>query len=229
MLSGDDEYSENVFRNLSLSMETVDNERESEVENEEDDDTKLLLRLWLNERLAPTLLPCAPGLGVIENIMELLTNQQAIISEQDSYTACLYSMECERLKYLLTGYIRCRLAKIESFWMHWLAMEEGSRKILMSPREEAFLYSLSRAKSKAFNTAVLSKLPTPLSDLPWSEGSLKKPNEKAHVICRVREDIGPVQVEPISMTVANLMKDDIYILQYRVAESLLLNNQIELL
>ncbi len=38
-----------------------------------EDETKVLVRLWLNERMAPTLLPYA--MESVENISELISNQ----------------------------------------------------------------------------------------------------------------------------------------------------------
>lgn len=42
-------------------------------DGEEEEDTKALFRVWLNERMAPTLLPFAER--TMSNIMELISNQ----------------------------------------------------------------------------------------------------------------------------------------------------------
>lgn len=42
-------------------------------DGEEEEDTKALFRVWLNERMAPTLLPFAES--TMSNIMELISNQ----------------------------------------------------------------------------------------------------------------------------------------------------------
>lgn len=39
----------------------------------EDEDCKILLRTWLNERMAPSILPYAED--VVNNVMELISNQ----------------------------------------------------------------------------------------------------------------------------------------------------------
>lgn len=81
-----------------------------------EDETKALLRVWLNERAAPVLLPYATV--TIGNILELLANQMALLVEQRgdaanaAYVSCLYQMEIERLKFMVTSYLKCRLRKV---------------------------------------------------------------------------------------------------------------------
>lgn len=80
-----------------------------------EDDTKLLRRAWLNERLSPTLLPYAEE--VVGNILELLENQKALLEEQldtlSSCVSCMYQLELERIKFMLTCYLKCRLLKVD--------------------------------------------------------------------------------------------------------------------
>lgn len=81
-----------------------------------EDDTRALLRTWLNERTAPVLLPYATV--TIGNILELLANQTALLMEQQgdtvnaAYVGCLYQMEIERLKFMVASYLKCRLRKV---------------------------------------------------------------------------------------------------------------------
>lgn len=83
-----------------------------------EDDTKALLKVWLNERAAPVLLPYATI--TVGNILELLANQTALLAEQRgdtanaAYISCLYQMEIERLKFMVTSYLKCRLRKVLS-------------------------------------------------------------------------------------------------------------------
>lgn len=103
----------------SLPPPHWDEEEDESIE----DDTKVLLRVWLNERAAPVLLPYATI--TIGNILELLANQMALLVEQRgdtanaAYVSCLYQMEIERLKFMVTSYLKCRIHKVPSFERGW--------------------------------------------------------------------------------------------------------------
>lgn len=183
----------------------------------DEEDVPALYRVWLNERLAPLLLPYAST--TVENILELLSNQQALLSEHtDPHLLALYQMEVERLRFVLTSYLRCRLAKIEAYWLYWVENPDP----LSSP-ERLFLQKYSTSRAKVLEESALKHLP---GKLPIKEMKVI-PSKGSHVICRVLEDIGIVQVE--RGTTAKLLKNDIYVIQYSYAEELLLNNTIALI
>ncbi len=93
-----------------------------EPEEVEEDVTREMVTIWQNERCSPELLPYASN--VLGNILELLANQTALLEERyrptggsnysnnAMYLSCLYQMEMERLKFLLTSYLKCRLCKV---------------------------------------------------------------------------------------------------------------------
>jgi GINS complex subunit 4 len=76
--------------------------------------------IWRNERLAPELLPHH------EEIVELLLDQ---IKEMDKnvdkakakepYRCHIHKMELDRVRYMLSNYLRCRLEKLENYTIHY--------------------------------------------------------------------------------------------------------------
>lgn len=155
-----------------------------------------------------------------------MEEQQSDTAQQVSYINCLYQMEIERLQYLLSSYLRCRLAKIEAHWLYWASGTFDVLNTLFHPAELRFLKRYCQARVRAFESSILHNLPPSIADFPTSYTN--PPNTKAHVICRVCKDLGPVLVDPSGM-VADLLKGDIYVIQYSIAEPLLLGNQISLL
>lgn len=160
-------------------------------------------------------------------------------TSQTAYLSCLFQMEIERLKYVLSSYLRCRLRKLEHFWLHWMTHPEDLNGIA-SEQEIEFLSAFCKAKREALYASVLQHLPSAMANLPGEDleerrdamegsgGKGRRPRTDSFVICRVLNDLGPVQVDPSGM-VADLVKDDIYIIQYKMAEPLLAQNHILLI
>jgi GINS complex subunit 4 len=189
-------------------------------ETQPEEEVSALFQIWLNERLSPTLLPYAED--IVANLLELIANQQVLLSEQlDAHLNTLYQMEVERLRYVIASYLRCRLAKIEAYWIYWLKDET-----LLSSEERIYLGRYAKCKAKALEGSVLKHLPAGLAELPTDE-LVAQPETDAHVICRVLEEVGTVRVHR-DMN-AELQKNDIYVLRFRLAEELLHLNKVALI
>lgn len=120
--------------------------------------------------------------------------EQRADGAQVAYTACLYEMEVERLKFILSSYHRCRLEKLQTLWIHWLHLAPEERSGLLHPAEERFLQGYAQAKMRALHEAVLRHLPPPMAHLPGAE-QCRRPDMNAFVVCRVLADLGMVQVD----------------------------------
>jgi GINS complex subunit 4 len=111
--------------------------------------------------------------------------------KQEGYIACLYQMEMERLKYVLSSYIRTRLAKLERYWLYYYHFDE--KRSIMSDSEIRYLNEYVRIRVTSLRESVLNHLE--VNDFPMNdvEGG---PSRMKHVICRVLEDLGQVQLDP---------------------------------
>ena len=83
----------------------------------EDSMHERLVRVWLNERAAPELLPHPAG--ILADVLEFVENQQAQLDTATTTTsadavlsALLYEMELERYRYILRDFAQCRLRKV---------------------------------------------------------------------------------------------------------------------
>ncbi|KAG8141271.1 putative DNA replication complex GINS protein [Naja naja] len=96
---------------------------------------------WMNEKCAPELLESKTE--IVECVMEQLEHMEENLkrAKQGDLKISIHRMEVERIRYVLSSYLRCRLRKIEKYFPHILEKEktraEGEASIL-SPEEFAF-------------------------------------------------------------------------------------------
>ncbi|XP_021797950.2 DNA replication complex GINS protein SLD5 isoform X4 [Papio anubis] len=100
-----------------------------------------LEQAWMNEKFAPELLESKPE--IVECVMEQLEHMEENLrrAKREDLKVSIHQMEMERIRYVLSSYLRCRLMKIEKFFPHVLEKEktrpEGEPSSL-SPEELAF-------------------------------------------------------------------------------------------
>lgn len=93
---------------------------EADFENEQDETkVRVLMRRWLDERLAPDLLPWQGEL--VGEVLEMLQSQSEIAVQLQSnqntttdehFAVMLVQTEVERIKFVLKSYLRTRLQKV---------------------------------------------------------------------------------------------------------------------
>lgn len=134
-----------------------------------------------------------------------------------AYVHTLYKMEIERLKFITTSYIRCRLTKvravllpsdclhdqrhllfqIEKFWIHWNSLTRDELGAIMTANEEKFLKKFTACKMDLFRESVLRHLPPAVSDFP-GEDRVKRPSPASQIVCRVLRTLeDPIPIDPL--------------------------------
>lgn len=81
-----------------------------------DEEVQMLRQAWQTEVHCPEVLPFKRDL--VESITQRISDQQAIIDERvrtpdEIFTAGLYQMDIDRVRYSLVRYLRARILKIE--------------------------------------------------------------------------------------------------------------------
>ncbi|KAI4890143.1 hypothetical protein NFI96_020029 [Prochilodus magdalenae] len=131
-----------------------------EEESQEEDvmtPAELIARLeeaWLNEKFSPELLENKSEL--VECVMEQLTHMEENLQRvrKGDLKASVHRMEIDRIRFVLSSYLRSRLQKIEKFFPHVLEKEKSRADgdpSFLSPEEFAF------AKEYLANTEVYLK------------------------------------------------------------------------
>lgn len=227
---------------LALDLEEEDPTNFEDVINE-------LYRIWRNERGSPELQSNPEDL--VREVLELIEFQSNKLAEQqqqqnDSFTGtfafldCLYQMDLERIKFVLKSLLRCRLGKIErgwpEFWPNWSNPEHSQLlQSKMTSFEREYLESLASNIVSSLGESVMQRMPDKTGDIDTPEMMWQGPrplastNPNAHVICRVKRNLGEVILDPISRATAELQANDTFVLQYSVIKSFLDSGELELI
>eukprot|EP01095_Lingulamoeba_sp_RSL-Kostka_P004060 TRINITY_DN1514_c0_g1_i1.p1 TRINITY_DN1514_c0_g1~~TRINITY_DN1514_c0_g1_i1.p1 ORF type:complete len:195 (-),score=47.60 TRINITY_DN1514_c0_g1_i1:54-638(-) len=188
-----------------------------------------LKKIWLNETCAPELLQYESEL--IEDIQdELRLNDEKLqIDEEDGngfsrLEKNLLLLHYDRVKYILTAYLRVRLKKIEKYIQTILKTEELLD--LLSDKEKNFAEQYALMIENHFKKIVLNKLPEDLQSLT-NDDMLPLPNLETHIICRVKEDIGEFLLD--NGVTIEMDKNNIMIIKYKSIQGLFLQDRVELI
>lgn len=218
---------------LSLSKVNVEPE-----EVYEDDHVRAFTRIWINEAESPGLLPYAEE--SVEVICQLLDNQMAILealprSPNNAFRSRLYQLEMSRLSFQLSAYHRCRLMKIVRNAYYYSQYQRS----LLNPREAVFLDTFRgcfEEELKEYGLEGIAEQERLFPDKTLLAGNASPgdpivdtiPEDCRHVVVRMLRAASQIQLDPSTPhELHDLLKDDIVLLQYKVAKRLLLDELAE--
>eukprot|EP00752_Nemacystus_decipiens_P009707 g8669.t1 len=202
------------------------------------EDVAKLRSAWRNEVSAPELLTLDEHL--VSDLLQQVENQQEIVddargSPEAAFSASLYQMELDRLRYSLSKYLRTRLRKVERDALHVLATADGEMQGRLSDREREHAKGYVDMLEDHFTRICLSQMPSnfrSLTNTSQEENMVQEPNLDTFVVCRATDDIGMVQIgeaagrDDSSM---NLLQGDMFIVRYRPIRNLVLEGRVELI
>lgn len=145
----------------------------------------------MNERHAPDILPYQ------SEMVELMLGQLAHMEENlqainvNDFRRVTHRMELERIRYVVTSYLRCRLQKIEDFTQHVIT-EERSRpqdKKRLSEAEMKFAEDYFESTESHFQQLALRHIPPNQDDI---SKRIVRPNLMSNVFLRVLKPCGVV-------------------------------------
>eukprot|EP00948_MAST-09A_sp_MAST-9A-sp1_P000049 g49.t1 len=200
---------------------------------EEDDDDQCVFKLssaLLNERASPEIQPFKQGLVAL--VQGLLENNQAIIHEEfnkskgvdEAFTASIYQMEVDRIRFLLAAYLRARLAKIEASAS--LIDSSDELRSRLGPKEKRYLDQYLSIYERHLDNSVLNSLSKKIQNL--AEIPIPTPDLNKHVFCKVLKTIGEVRVERTDEPIT-LEEGQIYLMRYESIKKFLRDGDVELL
>ncbi|KAK7934190.1 hypothetical protein WMY93_005086 [Mugilogobius chulae] len=112
--------------------------------------------------------------------------------------ASIHRMEIDRIRYVLSSYLRCRLQKIEKYFPHVLEKEK-SREMgdasLLSPEEFAFAKEYYANTETYLKTVALKRMPPILQTIDMLK-AVPEPCLDSFVFLRVKERQENILVEP---------------------------------
>lgn len=143
---------------------------------------------WLNEKFSPEILP-----HQVE-MVDLMLDQIAHIEEnvrkldKNDFRVIAHRMELERIRYVIASYLRCRLEKIETYYLHILKEEErrSDENKRLSYEEIKFCRNYYESVEKHFYQLALRHMPPNLqSDEKFQR--IVKPNMMSHIFFKANE------------------------------------------
>merc|ERR1712136_260913 len=200
--------------------------------------TEVLQRLekaWINERLAPDLLE--PKLEIVECIMEQIQEMEENIRKapKKDVKVSLHRHEFDRIQYILTSYLRCRLEKVERYAPIYLQQErnrEDHQSTKLTPEELIFAKEVTTNLENHFKTSGLKHMSKNIQPLNLPD-IIPGPNLDHYVFIRVnRSEEGRVveseTAEHVESTV-DLDVDSQHIIRYGPIAPLVENGGVSLI
>ncbi|XP_056275462.1 DNA replication complex GINS protein SLD5 isoform X1 [Pseudoliparis swirei] len=153
---------------------------------------------WLNEKFSPELLENKSE--VVECVMEQLSHMEANLQrvKKGDTKASIHRMEIDRIRFVLSSYLRARLQKIEKFFPHVLEKEKSRGEgdpSLLSPEEFAFAKEYYANTETYLKAIALKRMPPNLQTVDMLK-AVPEPCLDSFVFLRVKEKQENILVEP---------------------------------
>jgi GINS complex subunit 4 len=154
-------------------------------------------------------------------------NSRPVESIDQHFEFQIYQLDLNRVKYLLSSYLRTRLFKIQNQAFYLVLNDQHQ---MLSNKEYEFLAKYYLLKTNHFKKAFLLKIPEELRRIDREEHSKSPdtmPNLEKYIFVKALEEIGMYHV-PNGEDI-EIHKDDIYLLPYSSAKPLILTNRLDVI
>ena len=211
---------------IKASAKELDLEEDSRLSDTDDSLTAYgmyqgLVTAWRNEIFAPDVLPYKGD--YVECMLEVVKAMEESLkgSEVPEIVRSLHQLELERVRYVLSAYLRNRLIKMEKYAEYTAAEDYGN----LSSEEEKFLREYIEHMDTLFENLALRHMPPNLRTMDKDKAKVT-PNLDDFVFARANEDISEVMVED---DVIKFDKDSVRILRYSAVKSLVEKGRVDLI
>ncbi|XP_028743649.2 DNA replication complex GINS protein SLD5 [Peromyscus leucopus] len=235
---------------LSVSCEVPGSERMTEVLDLHGQDSdgsseevvltpaELIERLeqaWMNEKFAPELLESKSE--IVECVMEQLEHMEENLrrAKRGDLKVSIHRMEMERIRYVLSSYLRCRLMKIEKFFPHILEKEKtrpSEEPSVLSPEEFVFVKEYMDHTETHLKNVALKHMPPNLQKVDLLR-AVPKPDLDSYVFLRVKERQENILVEPEADEqrdyVIDLEEGSQHLIRYKTIAPLVASGAVQLI
>ncbi|MCJ1405241.1 CorA metal ion transporter [Xylographa trunciseda] len=168
-------------------------------------DLQALTRAWVNERVAPEVLPwpeelMARVLRGVAKLVERVEEQTATMDPKTNFRVVIMQTELERWKFLVRSFLRARIAKIDKHILHYLTAAQRTR---LSASEIQYATTHQNLLHEHYHSSFLAQFPVGLQKLDDTAGGIamvEVPDaEKAVFVRGLRPDPVRVTVEGTDM------------------------------
>uniref|UniRef100_A0A1B6E5G4 DNA replication complex GINS protein SLD5 n=1 Tax=Clastoptera arizonana TaxID=38151 RepID=A0A1B6E5G4_9HEMI len=191
-----------------------------------------LQEAWLNEKLSPEILPHKAEL--VQCMMEQIEQMEENIKKLDKndFKVNLHRLELDRIRYLITSYLRTRIEKIECFPFTILESENSSdpEERVLSPSEYTYTVEYVTNMSTHFQS-ILNGMPQSMRNINVHQIMIK-PNLESHVFLKSISRVPSVLIRYESDNredEISLDEDSQHILPYKPIADFLKNGMVKLI
>ncbi|XP_015609842.1 DNA replication complex GINS protein SLD5 [Cephus cinctus] len=185
---------------------------------------------WLNEKFAPEILPHQSD--AVECMLQQISHMEDNMKSlgKGSMKSLIHQMEINRIRFIISSYLRCRLEKIEQYAMHILTEEaqRGREDGYLSSDELRFAKDYLSSIELLFRTLALQHMPNVLQKFEI-ETMTVKPNIHAHVFLRANKRITGIIVPGTVDEEVDFEEGSQHIVQYSAVADLVKNGDIQLI
>jgi len=189
-----------------------------------------LEEVWLNEKFAPDLLESQSPL--VECMLEQIAEMEGNIARARSqdFKIHIHRMEIDRIRYIISSYLRIRLHKIEKYTKSILQAESNGADKL-SPEEHQYAKEYAESTDAHLKGLALQHMPQNLQNLD-PKFTNKHPPLDSYVFLRVNEETQGVMVEDETAEsgedILDLEKGTQHIMRYRPIQDLVASGAVSL-
>ncbi|EFN67093.1 DNA replication complex GINS protein SLD5 [Camponotus floridanus] len=186
---------------------------------------------WMNETFAPEILPHQSDLVdcMLQQIAHMEENVKRL--DKNDLRALVHRMELDRIRYVISSYLRTRLEKIERYTIHILSEEENrnpDEEPYLTPDELRFAKEYLANLETLFKTVALQHMPPNFQQFEVNKFTVK-PNVQAHVFLRANQRITGVVVPGTLNEEIDFEEGSQHIIQYSAVAHLVKSGAVQLI
>ncbi|KAG5881560.1 hypothetical protein JTB14_033065 [Gonioctena quinquepunctata] len=157
---------------------------------------ELMEECWSNEKFAPEILP--HKFEIVECLLDQITSMEENIERLSTsdFRKSIHQLEVDRIRFLVSSYLRTRLEKIENYVQHILKEEakraERGEQLYLSEQEMRFAKDFSHGLQEYFDNVM--KFYPGLPSENWSN-QIIEPNINSFVFLKSKKDIEGVVID----------------------------------
>ena len=205
------------------------NNQDSEDEDECTVETvvRALEKAWLNEKFAPELLPHHSPLidCMLQQIRHMEDNVKKL--KADDIRLSIHNMELDRIRFVISSYLRCRLEKIERYAIHVLS-EEAERSPddrYMTEGETKFAKEYLVGVENLFGTVALRHMPSNFQEFRVQDLTVR-PNLHARVFLRANKSTSGIVIPGSCDQEVSFEAGSQHIVQYKAVADLVKDGSV---
>ncbi|XP_017889380.1 DNA replication complex GINS protein SLD5 [Ceratina calcarata] len=185
---------------------------------------------WLNEKFAPEILPHQNDL--VECMLQQITHMEENLKRLDKsdIRLMIHRMELDRIKFVISSYLRARLEKIEKYTIHILTQEasRSAEECYLTAAELQYAKEFLSNMETLFKTIALQHMPGAFQNFETNKLSVK-PNMQAYVFLRANSRVNGIMIPGSLDEEIDLEPGSQHIIQYNAVADLVKSGAVQLI